>query len=103
MVQLHVQCGRAEWVDARQTKDYPAEFLQDLVSAFFKKHPSWTNNLDLTRMKEVFGAKEVFEEEDAEENAEQRSEDEPPRTRGEVYRARREEENPVTDSDSDSD
>jgi hypothetical protein len=54
-------------------------------------------------MKEEFGAEEVFEEDDAEENAEQRSDDEPPRTRGEEYRARMGEEYPVTGSDSDSD
>jgi hypothetical protein len=53
-------------------------------------------------MKETFGAKEVFEE-DAEKNAEQRNDDEPPRTRREEYRAWRGEEYPVTGSDSDSD
>jgi hypothetical protein len=80
MVLLYVRCGKADFIDENETKDYAAEFLKDLVSALFKKHPSRDDNFDLPKMKEEFGTKEVFEEDDTEENAEQSNEDERPRS-----------------------
>jgi hypothetical protein len=95
IVRLFAQRGQAKWRDMYKIEGYPVDFLKDLVSALLKQQPSLKDTLDLSKMKEEFGAKEVFEEDYVEENAEQRSDDEPSRTRGDEY--------PVTDSDSDSD
>ena len=57
-------------------KKFPAEFLQDVMLAFFKKNDGHPSNLDVAEMKEEFGSMEVFSEDDMEDDSEQSSDGE---------------------------
>ena len=52
-------------------KKFPAEFLQDVMLAFFKKNDGHPSNLDVAEMKEEFESMEVFSDYDMQDDSEQ--------------------------------